>query len=166
VGTAAVQLAHAAGATVVASVRDPARHDAVAALGATVTDPDAFWDAGPYDVILELVGGPNLDADVKALSVGGRVVVIGVGAGAKAQVNLLALMGTRGTIRASTLRARPLEGKALAARAVEDHVLPLLANGRVTVPIQRTYPLSAATEAYAAFAAGGKFGKIVLTSDA
>lgn len=166
VGTAAVQLARSAGATVVASVRDPSRRDAVAGLGATVTDSETFWDAGPFDVILELVGGPNLDADVKALAVGGRIVVIGVGAGAKAQVNLLALMGARGSIHASTLRARPLEGKAVAARAVQVHVLPLLTDGRVTVPVQHAYPLSAAAEAYAAFAAGGKFGKIVLTSDA
>lgn len=166
VGTAAVQLARAAGATVVASVRDPSRHEAVAALGATVTEPDTFWDAGPFDVILELIGGPNLDADVKALDVGGRIVVIGVGAGAKAQVNLLALMGVRGSIHASTLRARPLEGKAAAARAVENHVLPLLADGRVDVPVHATYPLHAAGDAYAAFAEGGKFGKIVLTSQA
>lgn len=166
VGTAAVQLAVAAGATVVASVRDPGRHEAVAGLGATVTDQDGFWEAGPYDVILELVGGPNLDADVKALAVDGRIVVIGVGAGAKGQVNLLALMGVRGSIHASTLRARPLEGKAVAARAVEGQVLPLLGDGRVTVPVQHAYPLTAAADAYAAFAAGGKFGKIVLTSDA
>ncbi|HET8931025.1 MAG TPA: zinc-binding dehydrogenase [Acidimicrobiales bacterium] len=166
VGTAAVQLARAAGATVVASVRDASRHEAVAGLGATVIEPDAFWDAGPYDVILELIGGPNLDADVKALGVGGRVVVIGVGAGAKGQVNLLALMAARGSIHASTLRARPLEGKALTARAVEDHVLPLLADGRVDVPVHATYPLREAGDAYEAFAAGAKFGKIVLTSEA
>ncbi len=163
VGTAAVQLARATGATVVASVRDPSRHAAVADLGATVTDPDAFWDAGPFDVILELVGGPNLDADVKALATGGRVVVIGVGAGAKGQVNLLALMGVRGSIHASTLRARPLEGKAVAARAVAAQVLPLLADGRLDVPVQATFALSDAAAAYDAFAEGGKFGKIVLT---
>lgn len=166
VGTAAVQLAVAAGASVVASVRDPARHDAVAALGATVVEPDAFRGAGPYDVILELVGGPNLDADVKALAVGGRVVVIGVGAGAKGEVNLLALMGIRGSIHASTLRARPLEGKAAASRAVAHHVSPLLADGTVRVPIHASFPLERAVDAYAAFAAGGKFGKLVLTTGA
>jgi NADPH:quinone reductase-like Zn-dependent oxidoreductase len=163
VGTAAVQLARATGATVVASVRDPARRGAVAELGATVTDPDTFWDAGPFDVILELVGGPNLDADVKALATGGRVVVIGVGAGAKGQVNLLALMGVRGSIHASTLRARPLEGKAVAAQAMAAHVLPLFAEGRIDVPVQATFPLPDAAAAYDAFAEGGKFGKIVLT---
>lgn len=165
VGTAAVQLAAAAGAEVIASVRDPARHAAVAALGATVTDTEDFWEAGPFDVVLELVGGPNLDADVKALAVDGRVVVIGVGAGAKGQVNLLALMGVRGSIRASTLRARPLEGKAIAARAVEDHVLPLLASQQVTVPISGSFALADAPSAFEAFSAGGKFGKLVLTSE-
>lgn len=166
VGTAAVQLAVAAGATVTASVRDPKRHDDVTALGAMVVGPDGFWDQGPFDVILELVGGPNLDADVKALATGGRVVVIGVGAGAKGQVNLLALMAARGSIHASTLRARPLDGKAVAAQAVASHVLPLLAGGHVRVPIHEVFELGDALDAYAAFAAGGKFGKIVLVSDA
>lgn len=164
VGTAAVQLAVAAGARVVASVRDPARHADVAALGATVVDPSGFHDAGPYDVLLELVGGPNLYDDSKSMAIGGRIVVIGVGAGAKGEVNLLALMASRASIQACTLRARPLEGKADAARAVERHVLPLLADGRVTVPVQASFPLERAAEAYEAFAAGGKFGKFVLTS--
>lgn len=165
VGTAAVQLAVASGANVVASVRNADRRDDVAELGASVVSPDGFSDAGPYDVILELIGGPNLDADVKALATGGRVVVIGVGAGAKGEVNLLALMGVRGSICASTLRARPLEGKAVAARAVEHHVLPLLSAGGVHVPVFRTYALADASEAYERFAAGGKFGKIVLTGE-
>lgn len=165
VGTAAVQLAVAAGAHAVASVRNPDRRDDVAGLGATVVDVDGFWDAGPYDVIIELIGGPNLDADVKALATGGRLVVIGVGAGAKGEVNLLALMAARASIRASTLRARPLEGKAVAAGAVERHVVPLLARGRVQVPVSDTFGLADAADAYERFAAGGKFGKIVLTND-
>lgn len=168
VGTAAVQLALAAGASVVATVRNPAMRASVDALGdaaLTVIDPEGFVDHGPFDVILELIGGPNLDADVKALAEAGRVVVIGVGAGAKGQVNLLALMNARGRIMASTLRARPLEGKAAAARAVERHVLPLFADGTLTVPVAASFPLAEATSAYERFAAGGKFGKVVLVSD-
>lgn len=165
VGVAGVQLAGATGAVVTGSVRHESRHADVAALGATVVGPDAFWDAGPYDVILELIGGPNLDADVKALATDGRVVVIGVGAGAKGAVNLLALMAARGRIHASTLRVRPLEEKAAAARAVERHVLPLLADRRIQVPIHATFPLQRAADAYESFAAGGKFGKIVLTNE-
>ena len=68
-------------------------------------------------------------------------------------------------IHGSLLRPRPLEDKAAAARAVERHVLPLLATGAVTVPIAATFPLAEATAAYEHFAAGGKLGKIVLTSD-
>ena len=166
VGTAAVQLAVAAGASVVATVRNPERRDDVAALGAEVVEPEGFGAHGPFDVILELIGGPNLDADIKALATGGRITVIGVGAGAKAEINLLALMGVRGRIHGSTLRARPLEGKAAAARAVEKAVLPLLAANRIHVPVAASFPMADAAAAYEAFSAGGKFGKIVLRSDA
>jgi NADPH2:quinone reductase len=162
VGVAAVQLAVAAGASVVATVRDPGRRDEVAALGAHVVAPDSFVDEGPFDVVLELVGAPNLSDDVRALATNGRISVIGIGAGAKAELNLSALMGVRGTIHASTLRARSLEDKAAAARAVERHVLPLLAAGRVRVPVSAAFPMSDAGAALEAFIAGGKLGKIVL----
>lgn len=164
VGVAAVQLAAAAGAHVTATVRDEARRAQVAALGAhEVLAPDDAAAAGPYDVVLELVGAPNMADNLRALAMGGRIAVIGVGAGAKAEVDLLALMGKRARIHGSTLRARSLEDKADAARRVERHVLPLVAAGTVTVPVQATHPLSEAAAAYAAFAAGGKLGKIVLT---
>ncbi|MCB1006342.1 MAG: zinc-binding dehydrogenase [Acidimicrobiales bacterium] len=162
VGTAGVQLAVAAGASVVATVRNPERHDDVASLGATVVDPDDFAAHGPFDVVLELVGAPNLPADVAALATGGRIAVIGVGAGAKAELNLLALMGARGSICGSTLRARSLEDKADAARRVERHVLGLLADRTVQVPIAATYAMTDAAAAYERFAAGNKFGKIIL----
>ena len=165
VGTAAVLLATLAGASVVATVRDDAKREGVAALapGITVTGPEQFAPHGPFDVILELVGGPNLPADIAALATGGRISVIGVGAGGKAEVNLLALMALRGRILASTLRSRPLEQKAEAARRVEAEVLPLLADGRLRLPVAATYPLSDAAAAYEHFASGGKLGKIVLT---
>ena len=98
--------------------------------------------------------------------IGGRVVVIGVGAGAKAELNLLELMGKRARIHGSTLRPRSLEEKALAARLVEHRVLPLLASGRVRVPVAATFPMADAPSGYERFAAGGKLGKVVLTSDA
>ena len=162
VGTAAVELAAAAGCDVVASVRDESLRANVEALGATVVAPDDFGDAGPFDVILELVGAPNMPANLAALAVGGRIAVIGVGAGAKAEVNLLALMAARGRIHGSTLRARPLEDKARAARAVERHALPLLSWGDLTVPIAATFPFAEVAAAYERFDQGGKFGKIVL----
>jgi NADPH:quinone reductase-like Zn-dependent oxidoreductase len=163
VGTAAVELAVAAGAEVVATVRNESVRAGVAALGATVVAPDGFGDHGPFDVVLELVGGTNMAANLDALATGGRIAVIGVGAGLSAEISLLTLMGKRGRIHGSTLRARPLEDKAAAARRVERHVLPLLARGAVTVPVAATFPLSEAGAAYERFAAGGKLGKIVLT---
>jgi NADPH2:quinone reductase len=127
-----------------------------------VLAPDAYADQGPYDVVLELVGAPNIPDSLNALDTGGRIVVIGVGAGFKAELNLLALMGKRASIMASTLRSRPLEEKALTARAMERSVLPLLARGEVRPPIAETFPLDAVNDAYERFAAGGKLGKIVL----
>jgi NADPH2:quinone reductase len=163
VGTAAVQLGAAAGCGVTATVRNPALHAGVAALGAAVIDPHGFAARGPFDVVLELVGGPNLAEDVASLAPGGRVAVIGIGAGADARLDLRALMRKRGRIVGSMLRPRPLEQKASAARGVEAHVLPLVAEGRVRVPVAATFPLDEAAVAYERFAVGGKLGKIVIT---
>jgi NADPH:quinone reductase-like Zn-dependent oxidoreductase len=163
VGTAAVQLGAAVGAAVTATVRRPEARDAVRALGAgDVIDPEGFEEHGPFDVVLELVGAPNAGANLKALATGGRIVVIVVGAGFKAELNLLALMGKRARIMGSTLRPRPLEEKALTARAMERNVLPLLADGRAKVPIAATYPLDEVAEAYDRLAAGGHVGKHVM----
>ncbi len=164
VGTAAIQMACAAGARVTATVRREELHDGVAALGATVIGSEGFAEHGPFDVILELVGGPNLGEDVKSLATGGRIAVIGVGGGPKAELNLLALMGKRGRISASTLRARPLEEKALVSRRLEAEVLPLFEAGALRVPIAETFPLAEAETAYDRFAAGGKLGKILLVT--
>jgi NADPH:quinone reductase len=166
VGTAAVQLAASAGAHVTATVRRPEAREAVTNLGADeVIEPDGFEERGPFDVILELVGAPNLGPNLKALATQGRIVVIGIAAGAKGEVNLRDLMTKRATLRASMLRARPLEEKAQATRAVERHVLPLFADGKLRVPIAETFPLERAVEAYDRFAEGGKVGKIVLVMD-
>lgn len=165
VGVAAVQLAVAAGCEVVATVRNPELRPAVAALGATAIDPAGFGAHGPFDVVLELIGAPNLPEDVQSLATGGRIAVIGVGGGAKAELSLLDLMATRGRIHGSTLRARSLEEKATAARAVEKHVLPLLVAATVQVPVEATFPMADAAAAYERFAEGGKLGKLVLVSD-
>src|SRR3712207_4034883 len=154
-------LGAAAGARVTGTVRNADLRGAVEELGAeSAVDPEGFEEHGPFDVILELVGAPNMPANLKALDTGGRIVVIGVGAGFKAEVNLLALMGKRGTLRASTLRARPLEEKAQTARLMERHVLPLLDDGRLHVEVAETFPLDEAPAAYERFEAGGKLGKI------
>jgi NADPH:quinone reductase len=163
VGTAAIQLARAVGARVTATVRGESLREQVAELGADVIAPEGFAEHGPFDVILELVGAPNMPENLQALATGGRIAVIGVSAGAKSELNLLALMGKRARIHGSTLRARPLEEKALAARLLEHEVLPLFDSSELRVPIAETFPLDQAAAAYDRFAAGGKLGKIVLT---
>jgi NADPH2:quinone reductase len=163
VGTAAVQLGHAAGARVTATVRNEAHREEVAQLGASVIAPEGFAAQGPFDVILELVGAPNMPENLNALATGGRVTVIGVSAGAKSEVNLLALMGKRARIHGSTLRARTPEDKAIVARLLEREVLPLFETGELRVPIADTFPLDEAAAAYERFAAGGKLGKVVIT---
>jgi putative PIG3 family NAD(P)H quinone oxidoreductase len=162
VGTAAIQLARAVGASVTATVRRDELSEAVSAFGCEVISPEGFTECGPFDVVLELVGAPNMAENLQALDVGGRIVVIGVSAGAKSELNLLALMGKRARIHGSTLRARPLEEKALVARRLEHEVLPLFDAGRLRVPIAASFPLDQAAQAYESFAAGGKLGKIVL----
>jgi NADPH:quinone reductase len=163
VGTAAVQLGRAAGARVTATVRNEQLRPQVEELGARAIDPEGFADEGPFDVILELVGASNLTDNLKSLNTGGRIAVIGVGGtGPKGEINLALLMGKRARIHGSTLRARPLEEKAIAMRRVEQEVLPNFANGTLTVPVAETFELDRAEDAYERFQAGGKLGKIVL----
>jgi putative PIG3 family NAD(P)H quinone oxidoreductase len=164
VGTAAIQIAAAAGARVHATVRDPSVWGAVGELGATVIAPEDFPAHGPFDVILELVGAPNLAADIEALANGGRIAIVGIGGGSHADVDLGALMSKRALIRGTMLRSRTREEKAMTARAVERDVLALLASGAIEVPIAATFPLVEVAAAYARFAAGSKLGKIVLVS--
>jgi putative PIG3 family NAD(P)H quinone oxidoreductase len=165
VGVAAIQLARATGAAVTATVRNADLHEDVAELGARVIGTEGFADGGPYDVVLELVGAPNMPENLSSLNTGGRIAVIGVAAGAKTELNLLALMGKRARIHGSTLRARPLEEKGITARLVEREVLPLFDSDELDVPLAAVYPLAKAAEAYERFAAGGKLGKVVLTTD-
>src|SRR3954471_6028114 len=164
VGMAAVQLGVMAGARVTATVRNEHARERIAALGVNALTPEGFAAAGPFDVILELVGAVNLDENLDALATRGRIVVIGVGAGATTEIDLRKLMGKRGVLRASTLRARPIEEKAIAARLVEKMVLPGFASGDLSVPVAATFPLEEAASAYERFQAGGKLGKIVLVT--
>jgi NADPH:quinone reductase-like Zn-dependent oxidoreductase len=163
VGTAAVQLGRMAGARVTATVRREELRPHVEKLGARAIDPEGFEAEGPFDVVLELVGASNLADNLKALANRGRIAVIGVGGtGPQGEINLLALMQKHGRIHGSTLRARPLEQKAAAARLVEKEVLPGFHSGLLTVPVAETFELDRVEDAYARFEAGGKLGKIVL----
>jgi putative PIG3 family NAD(P)H quinone oxidoreductase len=163
VGMAAVQLGTMAGARVTATVRDEHCREQVAALGINALAPDEFVAAGSYDVILELVGAPNWPANLEALAERGRISVIGVGAGARVELDLQRLMRRRGRIHGSTLRPRSLEEKALAARAVEKMVLPGFVSGDLSVFVAATYPLEDVAAAYERFQAGRKLGKVILT---
>ena len=166
VGTAAVQLGAVAGAEVTAAVRDSALWNALRELGArrVVTFGDVARH-GPYDVVLELVGANSLAAALPALAVRGRVVVIGLsGGGARLELDLQQLMGRRAQLRGSTLRARSRAEKATLTTALRHRVLPLLATGRIRVPVFATFPLAEADSAYARFAQPGKLGKIVLVA--
>ncbi|HUQ23508.1 MAG TPA: zinc-binding dehydrogenase [Gaiellaceae bacterium] len=156
VGTAAVQLGVALGAEVTGTARRPESRDLVRGLGAK-TEPD-----GEYDVVLELVGGELLTSDVEQLAPHGRLAVIGTGAGSRAEVDFGLVMRKRARIYGSTLRSRSGEEKALVVTRLGEDVLPLLAGGRVTVPVHGTYPLDQAHAAYLDFAEPGKFGKLVL----
>lgn len=165
VGMAGVQLAVATGAVVVASVRHEELRDQVASLGVTCVAPDEALGRGPFDVVLELVGGSSVPATVAALAPMGRIVVIGVGAGGRAELDLGMIMRKRATLRGSTLRNRSLEDKALLARQLESHVLPFFGTGKMKVIVEAAYPFERAADAYQRFDDGHKFGKIVLFRD-
>jgi NADPH:quinone reductase len=163
VGTAAVQLGRLTGARVTATVRNEELRPQVEELGARAIAPEGFEDEGPFDVVLELVGASNLANNLKSLANRGRIAVIGVGGtGPQGEINLLALMQKHARIHGSTLRARPLEQKAAAARLVEKEVLPGFSAGLLTVPVAETFELDRVEDAYARFEAGAKLGKIVL----
>jgi NADPH:quinone reductase-like Zn-dependent oxidoreductase len=129
-----------------------------------VIEPGAVAEHGPYDVVLELVGAPSLTEVLPQLAPWARVAVIGVGGGGRMEVDLMQLMTKRARIGGSTLRARSRREKANVATAVAAHVLPLLADGRLTVPVCGTFPMSEASAAYDHFAAGAKLGKVVLVA--
>jgi NADPH:quinone reductase len=167
VGVAAVQLGSAAGATVIASTRHPELHSGLIELGAAVAVPPVEANEfGPFDVVLELVGGDGTADSVSSLATGGRLVVIGVGAGSRFQLEMLSLMQKRARISGSTMRARSLAERATVIAAVERRVLPFVDSGALVVPLAASYPMPHAADAYDRFSAGMKLGKIVLMSEA
>lgn len=163
VGVAAIQLAVACGAIVTTTVRSLQHHERLAQLGARVIEPSQFSGSGPYDVILELVGASNLRSNLEEIGVGGRISIIGVGAGATTEIDLRMLMTRRAQLMGSTLRARTTAEKTAVANRVAAAVLPLIQGGRVNLIVHQSFPAVKVQEAYASFAQGGKFGKILLT---
>ena len=164
VGSAGVQIGVVAGARVFASARSA--HEQLAGLGAEPVSPDdafaAVQAAGGADVVLELVGAPNLDRNLDALATKGRIVVVGTGAGTDADLSLRKLMGRRAAIHGTMLRARPLEEKAAAVQAFAREVVPHLASGRMRAIVDRVFPAEEAADAFDYMASSGKFGKVLL----
>ena len=166
VGSAAVQITHAWGAHAIAVTRDEQHHRRLRSLGAaeTVTTNDVGGLA-PVDVVLELIGAPNLSPALSILAPHARVVVIGIGGGPKVELDLLSVMVNRATITGSTLRARSREEKAVIAHEMTRELVPHWIASRVHVPISLTFPLDRVNDAYDAFGQSGKFGKIILTTN-
>jgi NADPH2:quinone reductase len=162
VGMAAVQLGTMTGARVSGTVRDEHCREQIATLGVQALAPDEFVEAGPFDVILELVGAPNFPANFEAIAPRGRIGVVGIGGGAQTELNLGNLMYKRVRMFGTVMRARSLEEKAVMTRGVETAVLPGFASGDLSVFVAATYPLEKVAEAYERFQAGRKLGKVVL----
>jgi NADPH:quinone reductase-like Zn-dependent oxidoreductase len=157
VGTAAVQLGVATGARVLANARS--HHEALAELGA---EPCRLSEARGVDVVLELVGAANIPASLEALALRGRIIVVGTGAGADAEVSLRAVMGKRASLMGTVLRARSMEDKAAAVQVFARSVVPHLAAGRLRPVIDRVFPVAEAAAALDHLAAPGKLGKVLL----
>jgi NADPH:quinone reductase-like Zn-dependent oxidoreductase len=171
VGIAGVQLAAATGAHVVATVRREGLRPAVAAIGqgvgggdVSVVAPAEFQERGPFDVILDVVGASNMPGNLAALAYRGRIAVIGALGGTTFEFDMTELVQRHARIHGSLLGDRPFADLAAATQAVERSVLPLLAAGRIRVPVHAEFPMAEAEAAYEAFAAGGTLGKIVLVN--
>jgi NADPH:quinone reductase-like Zn-dependent oxidoreductase len=174
VGTAALQLGKAMGCTVVGTARTAAKLERCrdlgldhAVLAAREFDPaalaaDITAAAGPVDVILELIGGGYVATDLAIAGPRGRIVIIGLMAGARVDVDLGALMFKRLQVFGTMLRGRSAAEKAAATDAFARDVVPLLESGTVSPVIARTLPLDDATEAYDLLAADAVFGSLVL----
>ena len=172
IGTTAIQLAHALGATVFATVGGPDKQRACSELGAAraidyrredfVEVVRAETGGRGVDLILDMVGGSYVERNLKALAVEGRLVQIAWLEGAKVQANFTQLMLKRLTWTGSTLRPRSVEQKGEIARALEAKVLPLLAQGKVRPLVHATFPLAEAAKAHALMESSAHIGKIVL----
>ncbi len=171
IGTIAIQMAAAAGATVYATAGDAAKVALCERLGAarainykSEDFAEIVGEFGGVDVILDMVGAPYLQKNLDILRPRGRLVYIALLQGARGEIDLMRVMLKRLTITGSTLRARPIEEKARLAREVERVVWPWIAAGQVKPIIDSTFPLEAAEAAQARMQAGAHAGKIVLTA--
>ncbi|MFC9972040.1 NAD(P)H-quinone oxidoreductase [Spirillospora sp. NPDC127200] len=166
IGTMAIQLARDLGARVWCTVGSAEKARRCLELGADEAinyREDDFVEHGPFDVVLDNMGAKYLARNVDALASGGRLVVIGLQGGARAELDLGKLLGKRGSVHATSLRSRPLEEKAEIVASVREHVWPLLAAGKVRPVIDRTVPMAEAARAHRLLEDSGHIGKILLT---
>lgn len=172
VGTAAIQLAESIGANVAVTAGSADKLEWCAELGATTLinyREDDFaaavkeaTDGRGADVILDIIGAKYLAQNIDALAVGGRLVIIGLQGGRRAELDLSALMGKRAAMIGTTLRARPTEEKATIVAAVREHVWPLIEAGDVRPIIDSVFPITEAAEAHRKVEASEHVGKVIM----
>ena len=170
IGTMAIQIATALGSRVAVTAGSSEKLAACEALGAEVLinyREDDFVEAmkarGGADVILDLVGAKYLARNIEALAPGGRLVIIGMQGGTKAELDIAALLAKRARVSATSLRTRPRAEKAAIVAGVRERVWPLVESGAVRPVIHATYPLVEAAEAHRELAASQHVGKVLLT---
>jgi putative PIG3 family NAD(P)H quinone oxidoreductase len=173
IGTIAIQVAKALGARVITTAGSPHKVERCRELGADaaidyrsddfVTAVHDYTDGRGADLILDIIGAAYLERNVKALAVEGRLVVIGMQGGTKAELNLGALLSKRGTIHATSVRHRPLSQKADLCRAVTHGLWPLVASGTVRPVVAATFPMDQVAKAHELVAASTHIGKVLLT---
>lgn len=173
IGTFAIQLAVALGARVVTTAR-PHKHDALRQLGAEVTvdytrddfvaaTKDATGGRGA-DVILDIVGAPYMSGNLDALAPDGRLAIIGLQGGRRAELDLARLLALRATVSATLLRPRPLADKARIVRGVREQVWPLIEAGKIHPVVDRVLPMDQAAAAHRIMESNVHVGKILLTT--
>ncbi|MFD3696802.1 NAD(P)H-quinone oxidoreductase [Streptomyces sp. NPDC058646] len=174
IGTMAIQLAKAVGARVAVTAGGPEKLARCKELGADllidyreqdfVAELKAATGGAGADVILDIMGAKYLARNLDALAVNGRLAVIGLQGGVKAELNLGALLAKRAAITATSLRARPLEEKAAIIAAVREHVWPLVEAGRVRPVVHAAFPMAEAAEAHRVLESSSHVGKLLLTT--
>ena len=174
IGTMAIQLGRAMQARVAVTAGSAAKLARCRELGADILvnyrDEDFVeavrrtTDGRGADVVLDLIGAKYLARNIEVLATSGRLVVIGMQGGTRAELDLGLLMRKRGAVLATTLRARPPEEKAAVVASVREHVWPLVGSGTVRPVIDRRVPMAEAAEAHRVIEAGEAVGKVLLTT--